>query len=1190
MRKWMLKFVLTAPLFLLLLPGQTCAQSFNATISGMITDPSGAAIPGAKLTLRALSTNTTATTAAGADGLYSFPNLVAGGFELTVQAPGFKDFVQHGIVLRINEQARLDVALQVGQAFQTVTVSSNASPLNYENAQLAEGVTPEALRDLPLLLSGNIRSAAQFAVLMPGVNTGTGNGAYDARINGGQQSGDEATLDGVTMQDSMNSQSGMTEAYTDHPMSPDSISEISVLTSNYEPQYGSTTSGVIAAVTKSGSSEFHGVAYEFARNAALNARQFGVPDRSPDIENDFGGTIGGPVKIPKLAWGGRKKTYFFASYEMFHIRGGASTPVISIPSAKERQGDFSDWVDSTGNRIPVYDPATTRANPAYNPAQAVGPTNLPYLRDQFTGCDGGQPNVICATDPRLANSLAKQWFQFLPTPTFSGPLNNYVVPVPVPNTVFADSSLLDTRVDHYLGEKDHFTATVHYHGSAGSSASRLPKPLATEQPYGVNYGFLDRASWDHTFAPTLLNNLNLGYNTENIIATCLDKPYADKVPQIAGVASHDLPPIISLGGFLQFGCTGDAKEQRPEEVMNDLLTWVRGKHTLKFGGEIRKMGYNNTGPYDESGTFNFSEGETGLSGIISGNSIASFLLGQVDSATAGFQTVTSQYPRGSQWSLYAGDTYKVTSKLSINYGIRWDVSTPATEKFDNLSFFDPVGTNPEAGRPGRLAFAGTKWGSASFGSKHPENTWFKGVAPRLGVAYALSHKTVIRSGYGIFYANAYYPGWNGGVSQDGFAANPTFSSSLGGLQAAFLLDNGFPQNFPRPPFIDASADNGSGSINYRPFDANRLPYAQQWNLTVEHQFTSNFYVNASYVGNKGTRLLSQVAPLNALDPSLLSRGQQLFDAFTPGQAALDNVSAPYANWAGESQCTAYVAQALLPYPQYCSSLFGQNENAGGSTYHSFQVKAENRFSHGIWLLAAYTSSKLLTNTDNVQTESLAWSGAHGVISPFERRRNKGLSVDDVPQILSLALTYELPVGRGKRFLDHAGVLNKAVGGWQISTIARFTAGTPLFFRSGTCNIPSQFAEGCLPAILPGADPWAQSKGSFDPSKPLLNVSAFENPNSFNFYAGQGPRMSNLRGFGYHNEDLSLVKNTKLTERVGIQFRAEFFNAWNWHVYDCTSQCEGTLAFDNDVASPSFGMWNGQVSTPRNIQFGLKLIY
>lgn len=711
MRKWILKFVFLAPLFILLSPGHMCAQSFNATISGMITDPSGAAVPRAKLTLRALGTNAVATTTSENDGLYSFPNLVAGAYELTVEATGFKDFEQRGIVLRINEQARVNVALQIGQALQTVTITDNASPLNFENAQLVEGVTPQAIRDLPLLLGGNIRSAAEFAVLMPGVNTGTGNGVYDAHINGGQQSGDEATIDGVTMQDSMNSQSGMTEAYTDHPMSPDAISEISVLTSNYEPQYGSTTSGVLAAVTKAGTGEFHGVAYEFARNAALNARQFGVPDRSPDIENDFGGTIGGPVKIPVLAWSGRKKTYFFASYEIFHIRGGASTPIISIPSVKERQGDFSDWVNpATGALIPVYDPATTRTNPAFDPSQAVSPVNMPYLRDQFMGCNGNQPNVICPSDPRLTSSLATQWFQLLPNPTFSGPLNNYVVPVPVPNTVFADASLLDTRADHYLGDKDHFSVTVHYHGSAGSKASELPPALATEQPYGVNYGFLDRGSWDHTFTPALLNNLNLGYNTENIIATCLDKPYATKVPQIGGVASHDLPPIISLGGFLQFGCTGDAKEQRPEEVLNDLLTWVHGKHTLKFGGEVRKMGFNNTGPYNESGTFDFSSGETGLSGITSGNSIASFLLGQVDSASAGFETVTSQYPRGSQWSLYAGDTYKLTPKLSINAGIRWDVSTPATEKFNNLSFFDPVGTNPEAGTSGVVGVRGYQLG------------------------------------------------------------------------------------------------------------------------------------------------------------------------------------------------------------------------------------------------------------------------------------------------------------------------------------------------------------------------------------------------------------------------------------------------------------------------------------------------
>ncbi|PYV24301.1 MAG: hypothetical protein DMG24_11910, partial [Acidobacteria bacterium] len=662
--------------------------------------------------------------------------------------------------------------------------------------------------------------------------------------------------------------------------------------------------GQITAITKSGTSSFHGDVYEFLRNTKLNARQFGVPNqpdsngneipgtaRPKDIENDFGGTIGGPIKIPTLAWSGRKKSYFFVGYEIFHIRGGTTKPVINIPSLKERQGDFSDWA------LPVYDPNTTRPNPNFDAGESVGPNNLPYLRDQFMGCDGKTPNVICPSDPRLQNSLAMQWFQFLPAPTFPGALNNYVVPEPVPSTVFANASLLDLRVDHYVGDKDHMAVTVHYHGSAGSSTTALPKPLATEQPYGVNYGFLDRFNWDHTFTPALLNNLNLGYNTQNLLISCIDKPYATQLPKVPGLADYSYPPVIGLQDFNQFGCGfggAGAREGRPEEVVNDLLTSVRGKHTLKLGGELRWLSFNNTN-LGFPALFSFTRLTTGLIGINGGNSVASFLLGDVDSASATFPTVTSQYPRSKAWSLHAGDTWKLTPKLSVNYGLRWDVSLPAVEKFDRLTFFDPSGTNPGAGgRPGRLAFAGTRWGTASFGSRHPEATWYHGFAPRLGLAYSLSPRTVVRSGYGIFYGGAYYPGWNGGVSQDGFIANPSFSSSLGGLQPAFLLGQGFPQNFAHPPFIDPGADNGQSTINYRPFDANRLSYAQQWNLTVERQFTQNFYLSGSYIGNKGTRLLSNTVPLNALDPKLLSLGESLSADFQPGQTSLDGVRVPYA--------------------------------------------------------------------------------------------------------------------------------------------------------------------------------------------------------------------------------------------------------------------------------------------------------
>jgi hypothetical protein len=1183
-------------------------QSLNASISGVVTDPTGGVIPNAQLTLKALATGEEAKFTTGPDGLYRFPNLQSGAYELRASAQGFAEFIQTGISLNLSQSVRVDIKLMIGAAIQKIEVAANASPLNFETPELKQAITTQNIEDLPLLIAGSIRSSAQFVVLMPGVTTGGGNNGYDARINGGQQSSDEAVLDGISLQDSMNSQSGMTEALVDHPLSPETLGEISVLTSNYEPQYGNAASGQITATMKSGTNAFHGDVYEFLRNTDLNARFFDAVNltnangneipgtaRPEDLENDFGGVIGGPLKIPGLAWTGTKKTYFLVGYEVFHRRGAPVSPIISIPSMQERQGDFSDWTDSNGNLIPVYDPATTQANPNFNSSLPVGPNNLPYLRQQFMGCNGNTPNVICPSDPRLQNSLASAWFKYLPTPTFAGPLNNYVVPTPVPITVFGDQSLLDTKVDHYWRDKDHFAVTVHYHGSMQPPISQLPRPIANEAPYWANYGFLNRFNWDHTFSPTLLNNFNLGYNSQFINVSCINKQYTNDFPHISGLSDYTFAPTINLQGFNSLGCTtnpGGDNEHRPTAIFNDMATWVHGSHTLKLGGEFRWAGFNNTN-YGYMGSFYFANSNTGLIGINSGNPVASFLLEQVNSASDTYATQGSQYPRQDAWNLFVGDTWKVSRKLSVNYGLRWDVGLPAVEKHDDLSFFDPHGVNPDAGGLlGTLAFAGTRWGSASFGSRHPENTWYGGVGPRLGLAYSISDKTVVRTGYGIFYQDAYYPGWGGGVSQDGFNATPTFSSSQGGLEAAFVLSQGFPQNFARPPFINPGADNGTSTINYRPFEANRLPYAQQWNLTIEHQFTPNTYVNASYVGNKGTRLLSTTVPLNALNPSLLSMGESLFDQFQPGQTSLDGVNAPYADWVNQMQCPAMVAQALLPYPQYCSSLFGQNENAGNSTYHALQLKFEHRMGHGLWVLGSYTNSKTLTDSDQIQTSALL-GGSQGVISPFQRERNKALAVDDVPQIITTSLVYDLPVGSGKRFLNRGGVVNKALGGWQLSTIIRFSSGTPLYFRSSNCNVPSQFDAACIPAILTGANPFAQSVGSYDPGKgPLLNANAFENsgPEGFQFDFGHGARISNLRGPGFQNEDIGLTKNTHISERVTFQFRAEFFNIWNWHIFACQTECFGGLAFINDIASPGFGTWDGDVSNPRNIQFGLKILF
>ena len=1212
-RTWVFSLLLA-----LLLPALGRAQSFTATITGTVTDPSGASVPNAQITLTYVSTGATAKATSGPDGLYSFPNLRPGIYEMRATAKGFREFIEKGIELNINTRARVDVKLELGSEATTIEVRAEVSQLNFDDSSTKQAVTPTVIGQLPLVVGGAIRSSAAFVTLMPGVNTGASQNPYSVRINGGLTSGDEAALDGVSLTQGINGNTGMISAYADYPWSPESISEVSVLTSNYEPQYGATTSAVIMAETKSGTSQYHGAAYEFLRNTALNARQFGVINRTDangneipgtarpkDIENDFGGNIGGPIKIPKIFDTGNKKSYFFVNYELFKIRGGASTPVLSIPSMKQRNGDFTDWVDDKGNLIPIFDPRTTRPNPGFDPNQPPGATNLQFLRDPFMGCDGNSPNVICMDGPNryvdpvtgfdIANSLAKDWMKFLPTPTFSGALNNYVVPEPIPDTVFADSSLISVRGDMYWRDVDHFYVSINYRGSTAAGVTELPPQLSYEEPYVVNYSFVDRLNWSHTFSPTLLNHFAIGYLDTLTRVTSSDKPHVSDLPQIPGAVNYEFPPLLSFDDFDGWGNNSRSGDTRPVWIANDLLTWVKGKHTLKFGGEIRKHGVNATSVSNESGSASFSRLGTGLNEIPSGNAIASFLLEQVSYGEYNIQTVTSNHPRFSGYNFHVGDTIKLTPKLTLTLGIRWDMYKPTVEKYDVFSFFDPLGANPAADdRPGRLAFAGTKQGAASFGKRYPEALFKKGFAPRLGIAYALSKNTVVRTGYGIFYSTPIYPGWGGGMASDGFNATIGFPSSNYGYDSAFLLSDGFPAIDPsqRPPYIDSSFRNGADVGVYRPFDANRLPYAQQWNLTIERQVTPNLAVSASYIANKGTRLPSRGAALNALNPSYLSMGNALGDEFQPGDTELDGVPVPYDGWIEQmSSCTPTVAQALLPYPQYCSALQGVNENAGNSTYHSFQLKAEKRFSHGIYLLNSYTISKMLTDSEGVQMDAATWSAAHGVVSPYERQRNKGLALNDVPQALTTTFIYELPLGTGKRWANKGGVTNALVGGWQVSSVFRLTSGVPMFFRSFSCNVPGEFRAGCIPAILPGANPWAQDKSNYDPDKPLLNRDAFEPADGFNFYWGQGPRMSNLRGFGYRNHDLTVLKNTRLGERFNLQFRAELFNVWNWHTFTSpggeSGLEEGFQVIDIDVSSPAFGMWNGRVSTPRNIQFGLK---
>jgi hypothetical protein len=1165
---------------LLVFSATASAQTVNGAITGVVKDASGAVVKDVALTLRNMVTDqVVGTTMSGQSGEYAFRNLAPAKYAVDALKDGFQQVSHPDIEVTLSSVQRVEITLPIGTQTQRVEVVGGSSVLSVTGTQ-EHGISPETLQQLPLLMNSGPRAAAGFAILMPGVSTGGGANAFDARINGGLQSGDEASVDGVSMQQGFMSQGGMVSIFQDFPMSPDMVSEVKILTSNFAPEYGSSTSGQIMAVTKSGGSSFHGSAFEFYRNDFLKAKQWGlIGDKAPFNRKNYGVNIGGPAKVPGLSTD-KWKSYFYFDYEGYRQTGGSNQPTLSIPSLKERSGDFTDWRDPSGNLIPIYDPLTIR------PDGRGG-----YTKDQFMGCDGNSPNVIC---PSRIKALVRPWLAALPSPTASGPLNNYLGPA-IPDTILGNSDYYMGRYDVQAGSNNHMFVSIWHQRAPAKFVSVLPQLIASESFSDPQNSWVNRFNYDRIFTSSLLNHMSMGYLNRNEGYGCVNQDFVNDFPKIAGVAGYRVPPEITFSdGFARFGCSGgpphDNITTRPTFIVNDAVTWATSAHSIKIGMEWRKIMGNLHANGNEAGSFNFGKGATGLVGINSGNPVASFLIGAVDSGSATFRSVNSTYPRQHAWIVHAGDTWRVNDKFTFDYGMRWDYYSPSSEKNDVFSFFDPNGANPGAGgRLGRLAFAGDGYGAASYGKRYPEKDWYGGFAPRLGAVYSLNQKTVVRSGWGIFYTQAFYPGWGGGMSQDGFSTTPSFNTTLGGIQPAFFLDQGLPQNFERPPIVRSDYRNGQDLV-YRPVDGNKRPYAHQWNITVDRELGRNLSLSTAYVGSAGRRLPSSIDPINAIDPKYLSMGTALYDEFKPGDTSLHGVPLPYAGWVQQmTGCAPSVAQALRPYPQYCSELTGLNENHGSSHYNSLQMKLEKRFSGGTYALVSYTLSKTISSgSDNTQRAAGTWSGLQGVISPFEKGRNEVIAATDTPHVLSAAFVYELPVGKGRKYMNQGGASNALIGGWQLSTIFRYSSGLPMYFRSSFCNVPGQFRAGCIPAITNAASVFAQDTGSFDPAKgPLFNKGAFESVDAFNFYYGKGNRIEeSVRTFGYHNQDLSFIKNTRLAGTTNVQIRFEIFNLWNWHMFSNPGEWGG-LAFNNDLSSPDFGKWNGSVTEARTMQIAAR---
>ena len=1162
------------PVVLVLCTATAWGQSQNASLSGQVTDKTGAAIPQATVSLRSMDRNIPAAAATDAECRYSFPNNPPGTYELTIDAKGFKSYVKTGIELTVSSPRREDAQLEVGDAATKIEVTAEVTQLNVDTGAKQEGVAPQIVNQLPLLVSaGTPRNVLQFATFLPGVNTGTSVQTFNARINGGLRMGDEAVMDGVSMQEGTMSQSGIV-SFFDFAQTPDMTQEVHLMTSSYEPEYGTTTGGVMVVTSKSGTDQIHASAFEYLRNRDLNALQFtndrGPGDQRPkDNENEYGFSGGLPIKLKFLpfVWGPKHKTYFFNDTEFLRSLGGASRSLLTIPSIQDRTGDFSDW------STPIYDPRSTRS------VNGVA-TKTPY-----------PGNVIPATDQ---SQLALQWMKYLPAPTAPGPINNFLAPA-VSDGILSNLNEYLFRIDHYWGDKDHFFFTIWRQVTQPIAQCQLPVQLCTADPANPEDAWVNRFNWDHIFSPTLLSHFAYGYLNRNEGYGSVPAQNPADLPHIPNAAAYLASPAASFGGagvsnYAGFGNSGGLgslnKTTRPSNILNELITSVHGAHTIKFGGEFRHLQQVWRQNGNQSGTVNFSAGSTGIPNVDSGNPFASFLAGAVDTGGLNVYNIAHYGAEQHAYSLHVGDTWKASPKLTLNYGVRWDKFSPTWESNNYLSFFS-FAPNPGAGNlPGSLAFAGSNWGAASAGVRYPENEWNGGIAPRVGLAYAVSDKTVIRAGYGLFYTQAFYPGWGGGMSLDGFNPSINFGDSLAGYNPAFYLDTGFPA-YSRSEDISASADNGHSPL-YRPAYANHLSNTQQWNLTIEHKFGQKSFASVAYVASKGTHLPSQMQPLNVLNPSLLSMGASLNAVFAPGQQTLDGVSQPYAGWAQQlisaGGCSPSVAQALVAYPQFCGGLVGENENEGTSHYNSFQAKWGRNLSNGIYVEANYTYSHLTTDASSTTQATAEYGGIGAVISPYQGSRNMSISPDDIANVASIMAVYDVPFGKGKQFLNNDGMLGRIVGGWTLATTMKFTSGMPFYFRdSSVCGLPSQFQAACIPAIT--GNVLAQSWGNVNVNEPMFNASAFTPASAFNgTYLGTGPRVSDVRGSPYRDVNISLSRKFAIRERLGFEVRAEAFNAFNNHYFTCDGEAFGDcIPFNNDPSSATFGTWNGTVTQPRNIQ-------
>jgi len=1057
---------------LALVSGVCVGQAGRSELFGIVQDPSALAVKGAKVSVEEISTSATFETTSNGRGEYHILGLPPGQYFLNVEQPGFRTYNQRGIVLRLADQVQLNVQLEIGQPAQSVDVVGQAPLLQTASGSVGYNVEQTKIETLPL----DGRNFIPLVALAPGVAL-PGGGSLLPRINGSRPRTNEYLYDGISV---LQPEPGQVPYY---PII-DAMEEFKLNVNAYSPEYGRSNGGTVMVVGKSGSNDFHGTLWEFIRNEDLNARNyFAQPGPKPEFRrNQYGLTLGGPIR--------RNKTFFFVDWQGTRLLTGI-TRFSTVPTAAQRGGLF------TGA---IYDPATNPRTPFPN-------NTIPTSR---------------------FDSVATQVLQHYPLPNRAGTANNFVRTAVEPDI----QDQFDTRIDHLFSSKHRVFGRYTFLRDDDNPVTPLPEGSGSLTAgvigHAITRGDAIASEYGWTLSPTLLNQARFGYSRRDVNQSSLQNGNIS-IPGVPANSFGSTLPIFTVTGLQQIGPTTAANSKFTSSVTEylDTMSWIHGRHTIKFGADIRREAIDIVNPPNPTGAYAFTTTGTDSATGTGGNALASLLLGQVNAFSIDIQRNAIQ-ERANIAEFFVGDEWKVSDRLTLNLGTRYTLNFPSTELHNQTAVFN---LNTQL-----LEFPHT--------ARDLECCDF---GPRVGLAYRIGNSWVIRSGYGMVYFE------QTGITTPFTTPQFPFVQTVGqqsqdNINPAFLLANG--------PTVQVSAPNPNSGLGQGVFGAQRdagSGYSQQWNLTVQKTIGQNLNFEIGYLGSKNTHLGLPESNLNQLPAADLALGQAL----------LQKVPNPYYGQIPASsslgQPTIAYQQLLCAYPRF-TKVAMYRDNVADSEYDALQLKLEKRMSHGLTFTFAYTFSKLIDDASTYFSQTI-FTGPTlttiGAADAFNRKLERDVSSGDIPHVFTGGWVYQIP--RWKK-----------ISGWEIGGLLRIQAGDAVPISQAT-NF--NFAFGYA----------VQRPNRISDPNSLANRSASEwfNTGAFStaprFTIGNSSR-NPIRGPGLQDIDLMIGKTFRITERVSFEFRAEVFNVSNTPPLNDPNASFG---------SPAFGTIT-RAGNPRDFEFAGKI--